>query len=76
MPKLTIIRRHGVIVSVTAGDNIRVEPCKSLTAATALETRLRGDIAGARRWMLHREPEQLELPLEGGVDVMFRRVDD
>ena len=63
-------------VSVTDGDNIRVEGCRSIHAAAGLETRLKADLDGARRWMLHREPEQLELPLIGGTAALFRREDD
>lgn len=75
MSKLTIVRRDKA-VSVTDGTAIRVEGCKSLIAAEKLENWLRGDLDGARRWMLHRDAEQLELPLEGGSGVMFRREDD
>ncbi len=70
------ITRNAKVVSVTDGKDMRAEGCKSLVAAEKLETRLKADLVGARRWMKHREPEQLELPLVGGTASMWRRVDE
>ena len=75
MTKLTITRRDKA-VSVTDGDNIRVEGCRSIYTAAALETWLKADLDGARRWMNHREPEQLDLSLIGGTAALFRRPEE